>query len=224
MEDAAASVDRGPRVRQAAQRAGAQRATESQEHLKKEEKELIEAVKERAAVRAEQEERRKKRERRKPFNIPQGQNVTQLSISPDEKYVIASVSQTATGTKSSIVPNYVTESGYTEDIPARSKVGDAQNRIRLGVFDVATGDVKWVDHGQRLAESPRAVTESGEGQPRRGTRRRGTRIGTSRTGCPPFEPHVVRRRKACSCPGEGGRQQGSLDSVDRSGDCKDSRT
>ena len=159
--------------------AGAQRATESQEHLKKEEKELIEAIKERAAVRAEQEERRKKRERRKPFNIPQGQNVTQLSISPDEKYVIASVSQTATGTKSSIVPNYVTESGYTEDIPARSKVGDAQNRIRLGVFDVATGDVKWVDHGQRLAESPRAVAESGEGQ-RGGERGGGERASEPR--------------------------------------------
>ncbi len=144
--------------------AGAQRATESQEYLKKEEKELIEAVKERAAVRAEQEERRKKREKRKPFNIPQGQNVVQLSISPDEKYVMASVSQAATGTKSSIVPNYVTESAYTEDISARSKVGDTQNRIRLGVFDVATGDVKWVDHGQRLTADTPAVAESGEGR------------------------------------------------------------
>ena len=149
--------------------AGAQRATESQEYLKKEEKELIEAVKERAAVRAEQEERRKKREKRKPFNIPQGQNVTQLSISPDEKYVIASVAQTATGTKSSIVPNYVTESAYTEDISARTKVGDTQNRIRLGVFDVASGEVKWVDHGQRLTADTPAVAESGEG--RRGAER-----------------------------------------------------
>ena len=152
--------------------AGTQRATESQEYLKKEEKELIEAIKERAAVRAEQEEKRKKRERRKPFNIPQGQSVFQLSISPDEKFVIASVTQTATGTKSSIVPNYVTESGYTEDIPARSKVGDSQNRIRLGVFDVATGDVKWVDHGQRLTIAP-AVAESGE--VRRGAERGGER-------------------------------------------------
>jgi dipeptidyl aminopeptidase/acylaminoacyl peptidase len=142
---------------------GTQRATESQEYLKKEEKELIEAIKERAAVRAEQEERRKKRERRKPFNIPQGQSVVQLSISPDEKYVIASISQSATGTKSSIVPNYVTESGYTEDIPARAKVGDAQNRTRFGLFDVATGDVKWVDHGQRLSDAA-AVAESGEGR------------------------------------------------------------
>jgi dipeptidyl aminopeptidase/acylaminoacyl peptidase len=114
-------------------------------------------------VRAEQEERRKKRERRKPFNIPQGQSVVQLSISPDEKYVIASISQSATGTKSSIVPNYVTESGYTEDIPARAKVGDAQNRTRFGLFDVATGDVKWVDHGQRLSDAA-AVAESGEGR------------------------------------------------------------
>ena len=35
------------------------------------------------------------------------------------------------GAKNSVVPNYVTESAYTEDIPSRNKVGDEQNRTRL---------------------------------------------------------------------------------------------
>jgi dipeptidyl aminopeptidase/acylaminoacyl peptidase len=53
--------------------------------------------------------------------------------------------------KNTIVPNYVTESAYTEDIPGRSNVGDTQMRIRLALIDVATGEVKWVDHGQKAA-------------------------------------------------------------------------
>jgi len=147
----------------------AQRGNESQEYVKKEEKELIQAVKERTGVREEQEERRKKRETRKPFNVPQGQNVMQLSLSPDEKYVLATVSQSAVGSKNAIVPNYVTESGYTEDIPSRAKVGDAQTRTRLAVIELGTGEVKWVDHGQRLQDAraevrtdSRPVVESGE--------------------------------------------------------------
>lgn len=142
--------------------AAAQRGNESQEYLKKEEKELIQAVKERVGVREEQDERRKKRETRKPFNVPAGQNVVQLSLSPDEKYVLATVSQPGTGSKNAIVPNYVTESGYTEDIPARAKVGDAQARTRLAVIEAATGEVKWVDHGQRNEARTENVVESGE--------------------------------------------------------------
>jgi hypothetical protein len=148
----------------------AQRGNESQEYVKKEEKELIQAVKERTGVREEQEERRKKRETRKPFNVPQGQNVMQLSLSPDEKYVLATVSQSAVGSKNAIVPNYVTESGYTEDISARAKVGDARDtHSALAVIELGTGEVKWVDHGQRLQDArseartdSRPVVESGE--------------------------------------------------------------
>ena len=44
--------------------------------------------------------------------------------------------------RNTIVPNYVTESAYTEDIPGRSNVGDTQSRTRLALIDAATGDVK----------------------------------------------------------------------------------
>jgi len=48
------------------------------------------------------------------------------------------------------VPNYVTESAYTEDIPGRNKVGDTQSRTRLVLIDVETGEGKNIDHGQKL--------------------------------------------------------------------------
>ena len=95
-----------------AQRQGAsdtqQRGTDSQEYLKKEERALLDAVRERAEQREEQEKKRKEREKRKPFSIPTGQNVLNMNLSPDGKYVIATISEPAAGAKNIIVPNYVT--------------------------------------------------------------------------------------------------------------------
>ena len=137
-----------------------QKGTESQEFLKKEERDLLEAVRERAQQREEQEAKRKKRETRKPFNLPPGQSVGNLTLSPDEKHVIASVFEPGTGAKNTIVPNYVTESAYTEDISGRSKVGDTQNRSRLALITVESGEVKFVEHGQTVAAKIQAGGQS----------------------------------------------------------------
>jgi dipeptidyl aminopeptidase/acylaminoacyl peptidase len=130
------------------------RGTDSQEYLKKEERALLDAVRERAEQREEQEKKRKEREKRKPLSLPAGQNAVALNLSPDGRKVIATISQPATGAKNIIVPNYVTESGYTEDIPGRSKVGDTQGRTRLMIIDVESGETKNVDHGQKLTANP----------------------------------------------------------------------
>jgi dipeptidyl aminopeptidase/acylaminoacyl peptidase len=140
--------------RQGASTDSQQRGTDSQEYLKKEERALLDAVREKAEQREEQEKKRKEREKRKPFNVPAGQNVVNLNLSPDGKYVIATISDPGTGSRNTIVPNFVTESGYTEDIPGRNKVGDTQNRTRLTIIDVETGETKNIDHGQRLPATP----------------------------------------------------------------------
>lgn len=135
-----------------------QRGTESQEVLKKEERALLEAVRERAARREEQEAKRKARERRKAYNIAAGQVVTNLALSPDGAYVIATIAeQGATAAKTTIVPNYVTESAYTEDIQSRTKVGDAQGRTRMLVISVETGEAKNVEHVQQRVEAAPVV-------------------------------------------------------------------
>ena len=126
-----------------------QQGTESQEYIKKEEKELIDAVKRRAQKREEDEARRKRENPRKPFQLGPRQSVAALQLSPDEKYVIAQINEAGEGTKNTIVANYVTESAYTEDISSRTKVGDLQPRSRIAMISVETGEVKWVDHGQK---------------------------------------------------------------------------
>ena len=146
---------RGGAARQGGSSGDSQKGTDSQEFIKKEERELLEAVRERAQQREEQEAKRKKRETRKPFNVPPGQSVGNLQLTPDEKYVIATVFEPGTGSKSTIVPNYITESAYTEDIPARNKVGDNQGRSRLAVIQTETGEVKFVEHGLKTeAKAP----------------------------------------------------------------------
>jgi dipeptidyl aminopeptidase/acylaminoacyl peptidase len=148
-----------------------QSGSESQDFLKKEERTILDAVRERAEEREEQEAKRKKRETRKPFNLPSGQNVVSLNLAPNARHVIASISEPVTGTKRTIVPNFVTESGYTEDIPGRTKAGDPQDRTRLIIIDVDTGETRNVDHGQKQAttqttEQPkREATESSTPEP-----------------------------------------------------------
>src|SRR5439155_23217898 len=92
--------------------------------------------------------------------------VINLSLTPDRKYVIATINEVGSGAKNTIVPAYVTESAYTEDIPGRTKVGDVQGKSRLTIIDVETGETKNVDHGQKLpANSPAQRTEMNPTEP-----------------------------------------------------------
>ncbi|HEX8634487.1 MAG TPA: alpha/beta fold hydrolase [Pyrinomonadaceae bacterium] len=149
------------------------RGTESQEVLKKEERGLLEAVRERAERREEQEAKRKAREQRKPYNVPTGQNVANLTLSPDGRFVVAVISEPATAARQTIVPNYVTESAYTEDIPGRTKVGDAQGRTRMVIISVETGDAKNVEHAQRAEAAPIVRTRTEQNATEQAGRERG---------------------------------------------------
>jgi dipeptidyl aminopeptidase/acylaminoacyl peptidase len=58
-----------------------------------------------------------------------------LSISPDGRFISYRLFRSATGAKPTIVPNYVTESGFTTDIPARTKVGAPQGMSEFYIYD-----------------------------------------------------------------------------------------
>ena len=65
------------------------------------------------------------------------------------------------GDKPDNVPNYVTESGYTEEIKGRTNVGDPQERTRVAILDAVTGEVQWADPGlgDRAGESRSAAVQ-----------------------------------------------------------------
>lgn len=121
------------------------KATESQEALKKEERDVLSVVAERAKKREEDEAKRKKENPRKPWVLPARHTVTQMRLSPDGKYIIAQVREGGEKNRKAIVPNFVTESSYTEDISSRDKVGDSQGQNKLAILNRETGEQKWVD-------------------------------------------------------------------------------
>jgi dipeptidyl aminopeptidase/acylaminoacyl peptidase len=76
-------------------------------------------------------------------------NLSGLTISPNGQFISYRLIKPASATKNTIVPNYVTESGFTEDINARSKVGAPAgvqelflyNRIKDTVFSIKTDSI-----------------------------------------------------------------------------------
>lgn len=92
-------------------------------------------------------ERKKKRELAEAYNksIPkekelrsiniEDKSLQGLTISPDGRYVSYRLFKAATGSKTTIVPNYVTETGFTTDIPARTKVGSLQGTSEFFIYD-----------------------------------------------------------------------------------------
>ena len=61
--------------------------------------------------------------------------VQALQISPDGRFVTYRLFTTPANNKNTIVPDYVTESGYTTDIPGRTKVGNALGNYDFYVYD-----------------------------------------------------------------------------------------
>ncbi|HEY0929395.1 MAG TPA: prolyl oligopeptidase family serine peptidase [Gemmatimonas sp.] len=98
--------------------------------------------------------------------LPAGERLASLSVSPSLKYAVLTTASGPGGfgpgggggfgaqgggqggaaaaggagqPRNTIVPNYVTASGFTEDIPSRTKVGDVTGRSRAYRLDLATG-------------------------------------------------------------------------------------
>ncbi|HEX2976711.1 MAG TPA: alpha/beta fold hydrolase [Bacteroidales bacterium] len=67
--------------------------------------------------------------------------VSSLKLSPDQNFVTY-ISYRPSDEKRTILPNYVTESGYTEDIPARSKVGTSSySSGTLNIYDLVNDTI-----------------------------------------------------------------------------------
>jgi acetyl esterase/lipase len=80
----------------------------------------------------------------KPLFLNQGERLGQLNISPTGAALIITTNTPAPQSRAVDVPAYVTQSGYTEEIRGRSKVGDDQGGGRIAFVPLTGGDVKWL--------------------------------------------------------------------------------
>ena len=105
--------------------------------LKKDQLNTFEIVKKEEKDKKLDEDDRKLLEAKRPKEVYLDERslINTIRISPDETFITWRISKQPEGLKSTIVPNYVTESGYTEDIPTRSKVGNPLTTYQNFIYD-----------------------------------------------------------------------------------------
>ncbi|MDT7828569.1 prolyl oligopeptidase family serine peptidase [Pricia sp. S334] len=87
----------------------------------------------------------KRNELKRPLAIYKyGKSIENQRISPDGHYVTY-LSVEKPEDKGTIMPHYVTESGYTEDEDTRSKVGNEPDTYQMFIYDIADRTIDSVD-------------------------------------------------------------------------------
>ncbi|NUO01212.1 MAG: S9 family peptidase [Saprospiraceae bacterium] len=111
--------------------------SDQEQWLKNDQLEWFDVLAERKATRETRDRRSKTLEPRRPREITYGerQQLSNLQVSPDMKYITYRLSTPSRG-KGTKVPDFVTESGYIEDLNARQKVGTAGDTYETGVYDI----------------------------------------------------------------------------------------
>ncbi|HEV8132562.1 MAG TPA: DPP IV N-terminal domain-containing protein, partial [Acidobacteriota bacterium] len=115
--------------------------SDSQKFLQEQQKELFEVIQKRLEKEAKD---KKEKPEEKPIYLQGKQTVQNLTLSPTGSYVSFTIVEPAAEARSTIVPSFVTKTGYTEDIPSRTKVGDAQGQTRIGIYQLKTQKIVWV--------------------------------------------------------------------------------
>jgi dipeptidyl aminopeptidase/acylaminoacyl peptidase len=120
------------------------RLTDSQKFIRGEEGKLLDAVREQKEKKQKADEK-DKQDKLPALELQDRQSVVDLMLSPDDAHIFVLVSERPVGARTVIVPNWVNETGYVEDINGRTAVGDAQNRTLLAVLNLKTGKSVWAD-------------------------------------------------------------------------------
>ncbi len=82
------------------------------------------------------------------------ERVQQIAVSPGGNAVLFTTTTPAADTRATVVPSWVTASGYVEDINGRTNVGDVQGTSRMGFMTLPRGDVTWLQPVTGSTASP----------------------------------------------------------------------
>ena len=109
------------------------RPTGQRGFLDQQQRELFEAVRDRVTADSIARDERKAREAAglQPIYISATERVAGIDVSPNGRAALVLVGQPAANTRQAEVPQFVTTTGYVENLRPRTKVGDAVNRQRV---------------------------------------------------------------------------------------------
>jgi dipeptidyl aminopeptidase/acylaminoacyl peptidase len=117
-----------------------------QKYLKQDQVAMFEVLKERKDKKDAGKKISEAEKPKHPKEIYLGdKQVTSQQLSPDTRFVTYKLVQTDKSAKNTIVPNYVTESGFTEDISARTKVGAPGSDYEFWVYDIQKDTARKVE-------------------------------------------------------------------------------
>ena len=116
--------------------------------LERQQEELFEHIRTEKRQREEQEARRKEREARAlaVVYLQRGERVGNINVATGGRYALFDTNREGSTGRRTLIPDWVTRSGYTETVEVRTKVGDLQGELgRLAIADLRTGNVRWLD-------------------------------------------------------------------------------
>jgi dipeptidyl aminopeptidase/acylaminoacyl peptidase len=105
---------------------------------------LFESVRDRLRQDSIAKAEREARERIKTLFLRRNERVTGLSVSPAGNALVLTTTIQLEGAQQATIPNWVTASGYTEEMRVRTKVGDVQGGGRLAFMSLPRGEIRWL--------------------------------------------------------------------------------
>jgi dipeptidyl aminopeptidase/acylaminoacyl peptidase len=123
--------------------------------------ELFDVVRDRRAERERRELLDSLRATVRPAYLGKNTSISYFDVSPSGRYVLLSVSENVEGDQQTMVPAWVTESGYTEPLNVRNKVGDVQDVDRAAILDLHTSRLTWVAPDSTHAARKLSLTPAG---------------------------------------------------------------
>ncbi|MGI8402264.1 MAG: prolyl oligopeptidase family serine peptidase [Gemmatimonadaceae bacterium] len=80
----------------------------------------------------------------RPIYLQSGETISDFSISPTENALLIGTRAPAAGNRTTDIPQYITRTGYTEELRSRTKVGDAQQKGRIALVSLPSATVTWL--------------------------------------------------------------------------------
>jgi len=95
--------------------------------------------------------------------LQRDEQVDELVPTRSGGWVIVQTETPADDERQTMVPDWVTEDGYTAELNVRTKVGDEPDRSRVGVLETSSGEIRWVEVAPDDYESdePPGVSNAG---------------------------------------------------------------
>jgi dipeptidyl aminopeptidase/acylaminoacyl peptidase len=122
------------------------KATGQRGRIEQQQRDLFEVIRDQVRADSIARAARKERESRalKTYYTQRGEELAEISPSADANALLITTRIPAQGARGNDIPQYVTRSGYTEQIRGRENVGDAQDKGRVGLVNLTTGSLTWL--------------------------------------------------------------------------------